>query len=60
MLVPLPDTGNPAIDQLIRDRELTPASVPGGIAALLAIQPVSVADDIDSAVVVSEQRADFE
>jgi antitoxin (DNA-binding transcriptional repressor) of toxin-antitoxin stability system len=59
MLVPLPNTGNAAVDQLIRDGELTPASLPGGIAALLAIQPVPTEDNVDSAEIVSEQRADL-
>lgn len=58
MLVPLPHTGDPAVDELIRAGELTPASNPGGIAALMAIKPVQAGDDTDSAEVVSEQRGD--
>lgn len=58
MLVPLPLTGDPAVDKLIRDGVLTPASNPGGAAALLAIRPVPATDATDSAEVVSEQRED--
>lgn len=58
MLVPLPDTGDPAVDQLIRDGTLTPASNPGGTAALLAIRPAAASQDSDTAEVVSELRAD--
>jgi prevent-host-death family protein len=57
MLVPLPHTGDPAVDQLIRDGRLTPASNPGGIAALLAITPTP-GDGVDTADVVSEIRED--
>src|SRR5947207_1723059 len=39
MLVPLPSTGDPVVDQLIREGKLSPASNPGGMAALLAIRP---------------------
>jgi antitoxin (DNA-binding transcriptional repressor) of toxin-antitoxin stability system len=58
MLVPLPDTGDPAVDALIREGKLTPASNPGGIAALLAIKPVAASNDEDTADIVSEQRED--
>jgi prevent-host-death family protein len=58
MLVPLPSTGNPAVDQLIREGKLTPASNPGGLAALLAITPAPASHDDDTAEVVSELRAD--
>jgi hypothetical protein len=58
MLVPLPQTGDPRIDQLIREGRLTPASNPGGLAALLAITPVEASDASDSAAEVSDQRAD--
>jgi prevent-host-death family protein len=58
MLVPLPDTGNPAVDQLIREGKLTPASNPGGVAALLAVQPAPGTDGTDTAEVVSELRED--
>ncbi len=60
MLVPLPRTGNPAVDQLIREGKLTPASNPGGIAALLAITPTPASNDIDTTEVISEQREDRE
>ena len=56
MLVPLPQTGDPVVDELIRAGELTPASNPGGVAALLAIKPVASAEEIDSTEIVSEQR----
>jgi prevent-host-death family protein len=56
MLVPLPATGDPEVDRLIRDGTLTPAANPGGLAALLAIRPVPASDDTDSADVVSDQR----
>ncbi len=58
MLVPLPDTGNPAVDELIRQGRLTPASNPGGIAALLAIEPAPASDSTDTAEIVSELRED--
>jgi prevent-host-death family protein len=58
MLVPLPDTGDAAVDQLIREGKLTPASNPGGLAALLAINPTPASDDSDTAEVVSEFRED--
>src|SRR5215475_9839746 len=58
MLVPLPSTGDPVVDQLIREGKLSPASNPGGIAVLLAIRPVAAGDDGDTAEVVSELRAD--
>lgn len=58
MLVPLPRTGDPAVDELIRDGRLTPASNPGGVAALLAIEPAPASDDQDSAEIVSDQRSD--
>ncbi|THJ75765.1 type II toxin-antitoxin system Phd/YefM family antitoxin [Candidatus Frankia alpina] len=58
MLVPLPDTGDPAVDELIREGKLTPASNPGGIAALLAIRPATATHDGDTAEVVSELRED--
>jgi antitoxin (DNA-binding transcriptional repressor) of toxin-antitoxin stability system len=60
MLVPLPRTGDPVVDRLIREGELTPASNPGGIAALLAIKPVAASDATDSADVVSDLRGDRE
>ncbi|WP_322748200.1 MULTISPECIES: hypothetical protein [unclassified Frankia] len=58
MLVPLPSTGDPAVDELIRAGKLTPASNPGGIAALLAIRPAAASHGGDTAEVVSELRAD--
>jgi len=58
MLVPLPRTGNEKIDQMIRDGELIPASNPGGIGALLAIEPVPASNDTDTAEVISEMRED--
>ena len=58
MLVPLPNTGNPAVDQMIMEGELTPASNPGGVAALLAITPVPANNDVDTAEVISELRED--
>jgi antitoxin (DNA-binding transcriptional repressor) of toxin-antitoxin stability system len=58
MLVPLPSTGDPAVDELIRTGELTPASTMGGIAALLAIEPVPASSSEDAADVVSELRED--
>lgn len=58
MLVPLPGTSDPAVDELIVQGVLTPASNPGGLAALLAIRPVEAGDDTDSAQVVSDQRSD--
>jgi antitoxin (DNA-binding transcriptional repressor) of toxin-antitoxin stability system len=56
MLVPLPSTGDPAVDEPIRDGKLTPASNPGGLAALLAIRPAAATRDGDTAEVVSELR----
>jgi antitoxin (DNA-binding transcriptional repressor) of toxin-antitoxin stability system len=56
MLVPLPRTGNPAVDQLIREGKLTPASNPGGIAALLAITPVDATNGVDTARIVGDLR----
>ena len=58
MLVPLPRTGDPAVDELILQGRLTPASNPGGLAALLAVTPVDASDGKDSAAVVSELRDD--
>jgi len=58
MLVPLPRTGDPAVDQLIQEGKLTPASNPGGLAALLAIKPAPASHDGDTAEVISELRAD--
>jgi prevent-host-death family protein len=58
MLVPLPSTGDPRVDELIRDGKLTPASNPGGAAALLSIQPAPASGGDDAADVVSELRAD--
>jgi prevent-host-death family protein len=58
MLVPLPSTGDPAVDELIRQGELTPASNPGGTAALLAIRPSPASDDSNTADIVSELRED--
>ena len=58
MLVPMPNTGDPAVDALIREGKLTPASNPGGLAALLAIKPVAASNDNDTADIVSEQRED--
>lgn len=58
MLIPLPSTGNPAVDALIREGKLTPASNPGGVAALLAITPVEASDDSDTAATVSALRED--
>jgi antitoxin (DNA-binding transcriptional repressor) of toxin-antitoxin stability system len=60
MLVPLPHTGNPAIDQMIQDGELIPPSNPGGNAALLAIEPIPASDDTDTAAVVCELREERE
>lgn len=58
MLVPLPNTGDPTVDRLIREGKLTPASNPGGLAALLAIKPAGASDDTDTAEIVSELRGD--
>jgi len=58
MLVPLPRTGDPAVDQLIREGRLTPAANPGGVAALLAVEPVPASDSSDTAEAVSELRED--
>ncbi|HTI21099.1 MAG TPA: hypothetical protein VL652_08905 [Kutzneria sp.] len=58
MLVPLPATGSPVVDQLIREGKLTPASNPAGVAALLAITPHPASDETDSADVMSELRED--
>lgn len=58
MLVPLPATGEPAVDALIREGKLTPASYPGGVAGLLAVTPMPAEDETDSADVVSELRED--
>jgi prevent-host-death family protein len=58
MLVPLPDTGDPAVDRLIREGTLTPASNPGGVAALLAIKPAATSHGGDTADIVSELRED--
>jgi antitoxin (DNA-binding transcriptional repressor) of toxin-antitoxin stability system len=58
MLVPLPRTGDPLVDELIREGWLTPASNPGGVAALLAVTPLPASDGSDSAVALSELRAD--
>jgi antitoxin (DNA-binding transcriptional repressor) of toxin-antitoxin stability system len=58
MLVPLPSTGHPEVDELIRSGKLTPASNPGGIAALLAITPAPGDDDTDSAATISDLRED--
>lgn len=58
MLVPLPLTGDPAVDELIRDGRLAPASNPGGLAALLAVTPMAASDGSDGAEAVSELRED--
>jgi antitoxin (DNA-binding transcriptional repressor) of toxin-antitoxin stability system len=58
MLVPLPNTGDPGVDQLIREGKLTPASNPGGVAALLAVRPTAGHSAVDSAEVVSQLRED--
>ncbi len=58
MLVPLPSTGDPEVDRLIREGTLTPASNPGGVAALLAIKPADASDGTDTAEIVSEMRED--
>src|SRR5690348_15352630 len=58
MLVPLPSTGDPVVDEMIRAGELTPASNPGGIDALLAIKPVPASNELTAADVVSELRED--
>jgi prevent-host-death family protein len=58
MLVPLPSTGDPAVDQLIREGTLTPASNPDGVAALLAIEPAAASHDGDTAEIISELRDD--
>lgn len=47
MLVPLPRTGDPAVDELIREGRLTPPSNPAGVAALQAILPVPAGDEDD-------------
>jgi prevent-host-death family protein len=60
MLVPLPRTGDPVIDQMIRDGELIPPSNPGGAAALLAVKPVPASDETDTAAVVAELREERE
>jgi prevent-host-death family protein len=60
LLVPLPQTGNPAVDKLIREGVLTPASNPGGLAALLAIEPVPASDGTDTAAAVSDLRDERE
>jgi len=56
MLVPLPRTGNPAVDKLIRDGELTPATNPGGLAALLAIEPLPATNNLEGTTVISQDR----
>ena len=57
MLVPLPKTGDEVVDEMIMRGELTPASNPGGTAALLAFTPVEDGDDgIDSAEIISQLR----
>jgi antitoxin (DNA-binding transcriptional repressor) of toxin-antitoxin stability system len=58
MLVPLPNTGDPAVDELIRAGQLTPASNPGGIAALLAIKPVPASGPDDAGEIVSDLRSE--
>src|SRR5262249_17831849 len=58
MLVPLPSTGDPVVDQLIREGKLSPASNPGGLAALLAVRPVAAGAASAAAEVVSDLRAD--
>jgi antitoxin (DNA-binding transcriptional repressor) of toxin-antitoxin stability system len=58
MLVPLPNTGDPVVDRVIREGQLTPASNPGGLAALLTIRPAEASDDTDSAEVVADLRED--
>jgi prevent-host-death family protein len=60
LLVPLPRTGDPAIDQMIQDGELMPPSDPRGVDALLAITPVPASDNTDSATIISELREDRE
>jgi antitoxin (DNA-binding transcriptional repressor) of toxin-antitoxin stability system len=57
MLVPLPETGDDTVNRLIREGLLTPASNPGGVAALLAIQPAP-GSGADTAAIISEQRDD--
>ena len=46
------------VDEMIRDGRLTPASNPGGVAALLAIAPVEASNGTDAAEAVSELRED--
>jgi antitoxin (DNA-binding transcriptional repressor) of toxin-antitoxin stability system len=58
MLIPLPSTGNPDVDALIREGKITPASNPGGVSALLAIRPHSASNESDTAAVISEMRED--
>lgn len=58
MLVPLPNTGNILLDQLIQEGKVTPASNPGGVAALLAIEPENTHTDVDVAAIVTELRED--
>jgi antitoxin (DNA-binding transcriptional repressor) of toxin-antitoxin stability system len=57
MLSPIELTGDPHIDQMIRDGLITPAK-PGGIEAILAIKPDPANDGIDLAEVISEMRED--
>jgi prevent-host-death family protein len=56
MIVPLPNTGDPVLDEMIRNGELIPPSNPGGLAALLAISPVPDPAGVDSTEVISELR----
>lgn len=58
MLVPLPTTGDPVVDELIRAGKLTPASNPGGLAALLSIKPAATHGEPDAADVISTLRDD--
>ena len=56
MLVPLPSTGDPVVDELIRTGQLTPASTPGGIETLLAIKPALASGALNVSDIVSELR----
>lgn len=56
MLVPLPATGDPQVDALIREGRLTPAGNPGGLAALLAIEPAGDGGDERGAEAIGDLR----
>jgi hypothetical protein len=48
----------PSLEQLIAEGILIPPEQPGGVGALLAIEPLPAVGDWDSAEVVSELRED--